>query len=443
MEENNGNIKGTETPVCGPKKDTKRRFINWTGILLFLSIVGPGIITANVDNDAGGIATFSLSGANFGYSMLWALIPITISLVVVQEMCARMGVVTGKGLSDLIREEFGIKVTFFIMIGLIFANIATTISEFAGIAAASEIFGISKYITVPICVLVIIFIIIKFDYKKVERVFFFLVFFYLAYVFSGIMAHPDWGEVARETLVPSFKFSSYYLVVLIALIGTNITPWMQFYLQASVVEKGIKISEYKYAKWDVILGCISTDIITFFVIVAVATTIFKAGFHIETAADAARALMPLAGKYAGMLFAFGLFNAAFFGACILPMSTSFYVCESFGWESGMNRKFKEAKMFYGIIIFTLLLSAGLILIPNIPLLNIMLFSQVINGVLLPFILIYILLLINNKKIMGSHTNTRTYNIIAWATVVILILLTILMVITTIWPGFFASLGLPN
>ena len=429
--------------ACEPKKDGKRRFINLAGILLFLSIVGPGIITANVDNDAGGIATFSLSGAHFGYSMLWALIPITISLIVVQEMCSRMGVITGKGLSDLIRENFGVRVTFFIMIGLVFANIATTISEFAGIAAASEIFGISKYIAVPICVLIIIFIIIKFDYKKVEKFFFFLVFFYLAYVASGIMSNPDWGEVARETLIPSFRFSSYYLIVLIALIGTNITPWMQFYLQASVVEKGIKKSEYKYAKWDVILGCISTDVITFFVILAVATTIFKAGFHVETAADAARALMPLAGKYAGLLFAFGLFNAGFFGACILPMSTSFYVCESFGWEAGMNKKFKEAKIFYGIIIFTILLSASLILIPNIPLLNIMLFSQVVNGVILPFILIFILKLINNKKLMGEYTNSRTYNIIAWATVVILILLTILMVITTVWPNFFTSLGLPN
>jgi NRAMP (natural resistance-associated macrophage protein)-like metal ion transporter len=414
-----------------------------THIGLFLAILGPGIITANVDNDAGGIATFSLSGANFGYSMLWALIPITISLIIVQEMCSRMGVVTGKGLSDLIREEFGIKITFFIMIGLVFANIATTISEFAGIAAASEIFGISKYIVVPLCVFLIAFIIIKLDYKRVEKVFIFMVFFYLAYVVSGIMAHPDWGEVARETLAPSFSFSSYYLVVLIALIGTNITPWMQFYLQASVVEKGIKKEDYKYAKWDVILGCISTDVISFFVIVAVATTIFKAGFHIETAADAARALMPLAGKYAGMLFAFGLFNAAFFGACILPMSTSFFVCESFGWESGVNKKFKEAKVFYSIIIFTLVFSALLILIPNIPLLNIMLFSQLINGILLPFVLIFILKLVNNKKIMGEYTNGKVYNLIAWTTVVALIGLTIIMVITTIWPTFFASIGFAN
>jgi NRAMP (natural resistance-associated macrophage protein)-like metal ion transporter len=409
--------------------------------LLFLSIIGPGIITANVDNDAGGIATFSLSGANFGYSMLWALIPITIALVVVQEMCARMGAVTGKGLSDLIREEFGIKVTFFIMIGLIFANIATTISEFAGIAAASSIFGISKFIVIPLSVLAIAFLVIRFDYKRVEKFFFFLVFFYLAYVVSGLMARPDWGEVAKETIMPSISFTSYYLIVLIALIGTNITPWMQFYLQAAIVEKGIKKEDYKYAKWDVILGCISTDVISFFVIVAVATTIFKAGFHIETAADAARALIPLAGKYAGFLFAFGLFNAAFFGAIILPMSTSFFVCESFGWESGVNKKFKEAKMFYSIILFTLILSAGLILLPNLPLLDIMLVSQVVNGVLLPFVLIYILKLVNNKRIMGEYTNTRIYNFIAWATIISIILLTIVMVITSVWPGFFSYLGL--
>jgi Mn2+/Fe2+ NRAMP family transporter len=260
-------------------------------------------------------------------------------------------------------------------------------------------------------------------------------------VVSGVMAHPDWGEVARESLMPSFHFSSYYLVVLIALIGTNITPWMQFYLQASMVEKGIKVSEYKYAKWDVILGCISTDVITFFVIVAVATTIFKAGYHVESAADAARALIPLAGKYAGLIFAFGLFNAGFFGAFILPLSTSYYVCESFGWESGMNKKLKEAPVFYGVIIFTIVLAALLILIPNIPLLSIMLMSQVINGMLLPFILIFILKLINDRKIMGKHVNSKIYNGIAWATVVILIALTVVMIITTIWPSFFSALGM--
>jgi len=422
--------------------ETKRKLFDWKAILIFLSLVGPGLITANVDNDAGGIATFSIVGSNFGYSMLWALIPITISLIIVQEMCARMGVVTGKGLSDLIREEFGIKTTFFIMIGLILANLTTTIAEFAGIAAAAEIFGISKYIVIPICIALIIFIIIKFDYKKVEKVFMFMVLFYVAYIISGFMAKPDWAEVGKEVIRPSIHFSSYYLAVLIALIGTNITPWMQFYLQASMVEKGIKVSEYKYAKWDVILGCIVTDVVSFFVILAVATTIFKAGHGgVESAADAARALMPLAGKYAGYLFAFGLFNAALFGACILPLSTSYYVCESFGWEAGINKKFREAKVFYGIIIFTLLISGALILIPNVPLLSIMLTSQVINGMLLPFILIFILKLVNNKKLMGKHVNSKAYNIIAWITVAVLIGLTVLMVISTIFPNFFASIGL--
>jgi NRAMP (natural resistance-associated macrophage protein)-like metal ion transporter len=425
----------------GAQETPKRRFFDWRGIAIFLSIIGPGLITANVDNDAGGIATFSLSGAHFGYSMLWALIPITISLIVVQEMCARMGVVTGKGLSDLIRENFGVKTTFLVLIGLIIANLTTTIAEFAGIAAASEIFGISKYIVVPLSALLIMFIIIKFDYKKVEKVFFFLVLFYISYIISGFLAHPDWGNVARQTLKPSFQFTSYYLVVLIALIGTNITPWMQFYLQASIVEKGIKISEYKYAKWDVILGCISTDVISFFVIVAVATTIFAAGYQINDAADAAKALVPLAGQYAGILFAFGLFNAAFFGACILPLSTSYYVCESLGWEAGMNKKFREAPMFYGIIIFIISLSGLLILIPNVPLLQIMLISQVINGILLPFILIFILKLINDKKIMGKYTNSRLGNIIAYSTVVVLILLTIVMVVTTLFPALFGTIGL--
>jgi len=417
----------------------REKFFDLKSILIFLSIIGPGIITANVDNDAGGIATFSIVGGHFGYSMLWALIPITISLIVVQEMCARMGVVTGKGLSDLIRENFGIRVTFFIMIGLLVANITVTIAEFAGIAAATEVFGISKYIAVPICAILVMSIIIRFNYKKVEKVFLFLAFFYLAYIVSGFMAHPDWGEVAKQTVIPTFQFSSYYLVVLIALIGTNITPWMQFYLQSSIVEKGIKPSEYKYSKWDVILGCIMTDVISFFVIVAVATTIFKAGYNVESAADAARALAPLAGKYASSLFAFGLFNAAFFGACILPLSTSFFVCEGFGWEAGVNKNFKEAKTFYSIIIFVLVLSAGLILLPKVPLLKIMLISQVINGVLLPFVLISILFLINNKRIMGEYTNSKTYNIIAATTCVIIMILTILMVLTTIFPNMFQFL----
>ena len=413
---------------------------SWKRILLFLSVIGPGLITSSVDNDAGGIATYSVAGAHFGYSMLWSLIPITLVLVIVQEMSARMGVVTGKGLSDLIRENFGIKLTLFIMLGLIIANFATTLSEFAGIAAAGEIFGISKYILVPICAVTVWFLILKSNYKLLERFFLLLILFYITYVVAGIMSKPDWGVVAKETISPTIKLSSAYVIVLVAMIGTTITPWMQFYLQSSIVEKGVKVKNYVYSKIEVIIGSLSTNIVSFFIIVACGTILFPLGVKIANAGDAAMALQPVAGHLASGIFATGFFGAALFGAFILPLATAFFICEAFGWESGVNKTFKQASQFYIIIASLILLSALIILIPNIPLVWMMILTQVVNGIILPFTLIAMLFIINNEKIMGSkYVNSTFYNIVVWITVIIIILLTILMILTTLFPDLFSMI----
>ncbi len=403
-------------------------------LLLFLAVLGPGLITANVDNDAGGITTYSVAGAQFGYSILWTLIPITILLVIVQEMCARMGAVTGKGLSDLIRENFGIKVTFMIMIGLLIANFATTVSEFAGIAAAGEIFGLSKYIIVPLCAVIVFSLILKSNYRFLERILLLMIVFYISYIVSGIMANPDWSQVAAQSVTPSFVFTSTYLIVLIGVIGTTITPWMQFYLQSSIVEKGIRAQDYKYSRLEVVLGCIMTDVISFFIIVACAATLFTAGVAINSASDAALALEPLAGTFAKTLFALGLFGAALFGAFILPLSTAFYVCEAFGWESGVNKKLGEARQFYGVIAAMVAVSVAVILMPGIPLIGLMLASQVINGLVLPIILVAIVKIINNEQIMGKYVNSKFYNFVVWISTAVLILLSGMLVVTTFWPG---------
>jgi len=408
--------------------------ISRSRLLLFLAVLGPGLITANVDNDAGGITTYSVAGAQFGYPILWTLIPITFLLVLVQEMCARMGAVTGKGLADLIRENFGIKITFFIMIGLLVANFATTVSEFAGIAAAGEIFGLTKYILVPMCAAAVLLFTVRFNYKKLEKIFLLMILFYISYIVSGILAHPDWTEVGRQFITPSFQFSSAYLIVLVGVIGTTIAPWMQFYLQSSVVEKGIRAQDYKYSRVEVILGCIMTDVVSFFIIVSCAATLFLNGIVISSAGDAAIALEPLAGTLAKELFAVGLFGAGLFGAFILPLATAFYVCEAFGWESGLNKKLKEAKQFYVIIGVIIAVSLGIILIPEMPLLQIMLLSQVVNGMVLPIILVAMLFIINNERIMGEWVNSRFYNIACWISTVILIIISVVMLLTTFFPG---------
>lgn len=406
----------------------------YRNFLLFLAVLGPGIITANVDNDAGGITTYSVAGASLGYKLLWVFIPITIALVVVQEMSARMGAITKKGLADLIRENYGVRITLFVMIGLLFADLGNTIAEFAGVAASMEIFGVSKYIAVPIGALFVWAVVLRGSYKTVERVFLFASALYFTYVASGFMANPPWGEVARELVMPSFSFDSDYLAILIGTIGTTIAPWMQFYIQSAVVEKGITKEEYKYSRWDVIIGCFMTDFVAVFIIVACAATIFVSGIQIETAKDAAIALEPLAGKWASVLFALGLLNASLFSASILPLATAYYICEAFGFEAGIDKKWSEAPVFYWLYTALVAIGALIILIPDVPLIEVMLWSQVINGILLPFILIFMLQLINNKDLMGDYVNSQSFNIIAWLTTIIMVTLTLLLVLTSIFPN---------
>ncbi len=364
-------------------------------VALVLAAVGPGFITANVDNDAGGIFTYSQAGAQFGYSLLWTMIPITIALIVVQEMAARMGAVTGKGLSDLIREEFGFRVTFFVMLTLVITNFGNVVAEFAGVASSLELFGWSKYIVVPVAAAIVWALVVRGTYDSIEKIFLAASGFYVCYIVAGVLA-----------------------------------PWMQFYLQASVVEKGITERQYRASRWDVILGCLFTDIVAWFIIVACAATLYAAGHHnIESAADAAQALRPLAGDYAYLLFAAGLFNASLFAASILPISTAYAVCEGLGFESGLDKRFDEAPVFYWLYTLLIVLGAGVLLIPRVPLVYVSVLSQVANGVVLPVVLIFMLLLTNDRELMGDHVNSRTFNIIAWTTVVTTIVMTIAMVIT--------------
>ncbi len=400
----------------------------WARILIFLSVMGPGIITANVDNDAGGIATYSVAGAHFGYSTLWVFLPMTIALIVIQEMCSRMGVVTGKGLADLIREKFGVKVTFYAMAAFLLSNFTNTISEFSGIAASCEIFGISRYISLPVSAIAIWWIVVKGTYKSVEKVFLIACLFYLAYVITGFMVHPSWNTVAKEALSPRFSFNKAYILMIMGVIGTTIAPWMQFYQQSSVVEKGINIKEYKYARLDVIIGGIVVSIVAMFIVISCAATLFKSGIRIESAKDAAIALKPLAGDYCSALFAFGLLNASIFSAMILPLATAYSVCEGLGWETGVDKRLKEAPQFYFLFTALIILGAGVIMFPRINLIMVMLLSQAANSVFLPFVLIFMLLLINDKRLMGRYKNSIFFNIIAWATVVIMIALTIALAI---------------
>src|SRR5262249_1311543 len=406
---------------------------NWrVRAALVLTAVGPGFITANVDNDAGGIATYSIAGAQFGYTLLWTMIPITIALVIVQEMSSRMGAVTGKGLSDLIREEFGLRVTFVLMVALVVTNFGNIISEFAGVASSFELFGISKYIVVPVAALVVWAIVVHGTYAIVEKVFLSASAFYVAYILSGILAHPDWKAAALSTVTrpESAGFRNYgYLSMIIGLAGTTIAPWMQFYLQASIVEKGVTARQYKASRLDVVVGCLFAAIVAWFIVVACAATLHSSGkYNIESGADAAQALRPLAGEYAYLLFAAGLFNASLFAASILPISTAYAVCEGLGLESGLDKRFEEAPAFYWLYTLLIVFGAGVILVPRFPLFRVMVLSQVANGVLLPFVLIFVLLLVNDRELMGSYTNSRWYNVVSWFTVGVMIALTIAMVI---------------
>ena len=401
-----------------------------TQLVLFLAVIGPGIITANVDNDAGGILTYSQAGAQFGYTLLWTMIPVTLALIVVQEMCARMGAVTGKGLSDLIREEFGLRITFIMMILLVIVNFGNVVAEFSGIAGSMQLFHISKYISVPICAALVWLLVVKGDYKSVEKIFLVASAFYIAYMFAGFFAHPDWHTALAATvkLPPRHAWhTSGYIAMTVAVIGTTIAPWMQFYLQSSVVEKGVNERQLTPSRWDVIVGCMFTDIVAWFIVVACAATLYVHGMGaIQVPSDAAEAMKPLAGQYAFILFAAGLFNASLFAASILPLSTAYTVCEGMGFESGLDKSFSEAPAFYWLYSLLIAAGAGLVLWPHFPLVKVIIDSQVLNGVLLPIVMILMLVLINKPELMGKHTNNHWFNVIAWGTAIIVIGLSIAM-----------------
>lgn len=397
-------------------------------IAIFLAILGPGIITGSVDNDAGGITTYSVAGAVYGYNLLWTLIPSFIVLVVIQEMNARMGIVTGKGLADLIRENAGVKVTFFIFIGLLIADIGNTTTEFAGVAGSMEVFGVSKYISVPIIGALIWLLVVKGTYQIAERIFLLFSVSLLMYVVSALMGKPHWGEIGHSIVHPELEINTQSLAMIIGIIGTTIAPWMQFYMQSSVIEKGLDMKQYKYSLIDIVVGCIATVVVAFFIIVACASTLHVSGHQINDAKDAALALKPLAGELASQVFAFGLFIASIFSATILPLATAFYVCEAFGFEAGIDKKWDEAREFYILYTGILILSAGIILLPNAPLILISLWSQVINGMLLPVVLVCMILLVNNKKIMGQYVNKPINNIIGWGAIITLIGLSLILLV---------------
>lgn len=406
----------------------------WKNILLFLAILGPGIITGSVDNDAGGITTYSVAGALYGYKLLWTLIPAFIVLFVVQEMNARMGVVTGKGLADLIRETAGVKLTFFIIIGLLVGDIFNTTTEFAGVAGSMQIFGVSKYISVPLAAFMVWMLVVKGNYKFAERVFLIFSFALLSYVISAFLGHPDWHHVGRSLVRPSMDWSFSYIAMVIGIIGTTIAPWMQFYIQSSVIEKGLKVDDYRFVYWDVLIGCLATIVVAFFIMVACASTLYVSGHGmvIKDALDAALALKPFAGQMASSVFAFGLFVASIFAAVILPVAVSFYVCEAFGFEAGIDKTWEEAPQFYWLYTGILLIGAAIILMPNAPLIEISLWSQRLNGILLPVVLVCMMLIVNNREVMGEHVNNRFTNSIGWLTIAVLIALSVILLVTSLF-----------
>jgi NRAMP (natural resistance-associated macrophage protein)-like metal ion transporter len=399
--------------------------------LLFLAVLGPGIITGSVDNDAGGITTYSVAGASYGYHLIWTLIPSFILLLVVQEMNARMGTVTGKGLADLIRENFGIKITFIMFLGLVIANIGNTATEFAGVAGSMMIFGVSKYISVPIVAVGVWLLVSKGNYRTAERIFLFFSFCLLSYIVSAVLAKPDWGKIGASLIRPQMHFDVGYLSMVLGIIGTTIAPWMQFYMQSAVIEKGIKIENYKYALWDVIIGCTATVVVAFFIMVACAATLNVNGVVIHEAKDAAMSLQPFAGHFAAQLFAFGLFIASVFSATILPLATAFFVCEAFGFEAGINKKIREAPQFYALFGFIMGISVLIILIPGAPLIGITIWSQVLNAMMLPIVLISMIKMVNNRKIMGTHVNNRFQNTVGWTSTAVLLALTATLLVSQI------------
>ena len=407
-------------------------------LFVYLAILGPGMITANAGNDAGGIATYATAGADHGYRLLWTLIPITISLGIVQEMCARMGAVTGKGLADLIRERFGVRWTAFVMLALLIANGGVTVSEFVGIAAAMELFGVARYISVPIAAIAIWWLVVKGSYRRVERIFLVMSLVFIGYIISAFMAHPDWGTVAHALIRPSFSLAPGYLFTVVAVIGTTISPYMQVFIQSSVVDKRVRVEEYALTRADVWAGTIFSDLVAFFIIVSTAATLNKLGIHVESAADAAHALRPLAGPYAEVLFAVGLLGASLLAAGVLPLATAYSISEALGFEKGVSSNFREAPIFLGIFTFLIALGALIAMIPGLPLIRVLIITQVINGLLLPVILVAVLRLVNNRELMGAHVNGPLYNAAAWLTTIVVSALSVLLIAATLFPDLFAK-----
>jgi NRAMP (natural resistance-associated macrophage protein)-like metal ion transporter len=415
----------------GARKTLARR----RGLIAYLAVIGPGMVAANAGNDAGGIATYSSAGAAYGYRLLWTLIPVTISLGIVQEMCARVGAVTGKGLAELIRERFGVRWAGFLMLALLIANGGVTVSEFVGIAAAAELFAVPRTVSVPLAALFVWLLVVKGSYKRVERVFLIMSLVFLGYIVSAFLAHPAWGEVARETIRPSFSLDAGYLFMVMAVIGTTISPYMQVFVQSSVVDKGVTPEEYPLTRADVWVGTIFSDLIAFFIIVCTAATLFKAGKQVDSAADAAKALEPLASKYAEVLFAIGLFGASMLAAGVLPLATAYSITEALGFEKGVSSTFRQAPIFLGIFTFLIAVAAIVAVIPGLPLIRVLLITQVINTLLLPVILVAALRLAGDRGLMGEHAIGPIYKTLAWLTIVGVSLLSTLYILASLFPGF--------
>ncbi|MEK7131588.1 MAG: divalent metal cation transporter [Patescibacteria group bacterium] len=402
----------------------------WPKLIFFFSVIGPGIIAANADNDAGGIATYSIVGAQFGFKMLWVLFLLTFSLAITQEMGVRIGLVTRQGLGGVIRENFGLRWTAFAMLTMLIANLGTITAEFAGIASSFEIFNISKYWSVPLSALVVWLVLYKGSFKTAQKVFLLFSAFYLVYIINGFIIRPDFGAALHSLVIPTMEFTGPFLLTMIALIGTTITPWGQFFIQSYVVDKGLDLKHYKIEKAEVFAGAFITNIVSFFIIISTAATLYKYGIKVSDVKDVALSLAPLAGHFAEILFAFGLFSASMLGAFILPVATAYALCEAFGWEYGFNTNWQTGKIFYSIILFSIILPAVLVLLPSVSMLKIMIFSQDINGILLPFILIFVMKIVNNKKIMGEHVNGLIGNIISWLTIAGIILATIILLVSS-------------
>jgi Mn2+/Fe2+ NRAMP family transporter len=405
-------------------------------LLTYMAIIGPGVITAAAGNDAGGIATFASVGADYGYRLLWILLPLTLALGIVQEMCARMGAVTGKGLSDLIREKFGVRWTAFVMLALLIANGGVTVSEFVGIAAALELLGVARYVSVPIAAAAIWWLVVRGTYQRVERVFLAMSLVFVAYVIAAFLAHPPWATVAIALTHSHFELTPAFLFTFVAVIGTTISPYMQVFIQSSVVEKGVRVENYRLMRIDVWVGTVLAIVIVFFIVVSTAATLNVKGHHVDSAAEAASALRPLAGAYAEMLFAIGLFGASMLAAGVLPLATAYSISEAFGFEKGVSSSFREAPIFIGVFTFLVVLGATVAMMPGLSLIHVLIVTQVINGILLPVILVVILKLVNNRELMGSHVNGPFYNVAAWLTTIAVSVLSLLVVVSTIFPNLF-------